>query len=777
MREAAGKNTTAGIARVPAFWVGSALPVMGAAACAAVPLAGRPGYESALLVAPLAGLGAGMVAASVVGRARAAGEALRFPALLWRVIASASWGPAAAFVVLVVSGAVRGFCDPVEGMGLLAAGPLGSALASAGTGLTIALAVPGRRLPIAAWIIFVVGSLAWDAWLLCTTPQVFVFDHFLGWFGGPLWDEAIGLTWRHAWFRSFTVLRLAALIVLAWALYDPVQMRILGTRARPRERTWIAAAFFAVALAGTFLAEPSAGLRTPAASVRRALGCETRTAHVTLVHPSSLTAAERRLLAAEAELDWEELEEFFGAAPGHRNTIYMFRSAGEMRALTGTGPTSVATPWLGASAMVYSRPPHPVMKHEMAHLFSATWGRGPFRTPGRLWGLLADPLVLEGVAVAADWDGDPVDPDVQAAAVVRTGIVKDPASARGLGFFGNEGGASYLLAGSFARHLWRAHGNDGLRAWYGGARFEDAFGESEASAMEAWGKHLGEVEVPGRWLDAARRGHAGGSIFERPCPHQVALTLESAGEASARGDADLAARLVEKACSIAPEDVPIAIARARYLNAIGRTPDAGLALEKAGPAEGPFAISILETRGDIAWAGGDAAAAREAWAAALDLAALDEETRTLAIKIWCIDNPGPGARILALLIGRAGKAPGEAVALLEGISSEHPGEPVVQYLLGRAQARAGKWSEAARSLEAATGAGAGALPHLVVAGEALRMLAEARLLSGDVEGAIEALDRLDAMPPPSPALRFLAKRWRALADAVEHTGNGKESRP
>ena len=746
-------------ARGPAFWILGPVEVASAALCAAVPLAARPGYESALVTAPVAAACTGFIAVATVVRLRRLGAPFPFGAVLGRTALAAAPWLAALLAVLFAAGAIRGFCDPWQGIGFLAIGPIGSAVAAWAIATAIALAVPGRRLPHLAWAAVLAMSFGWDLFLVYATPQVFVFDHLLGVFAGPIYDEAIGLERQHAYFRLITLARVAPALALAYALHDPARLRLapglLGRRAAAGSLAALVAA-----LVATFLAEPALGLRTSERAIRAALGATTATRHFTIHHASELGPRQVAFLEAEAELYHRELREFFGGAPASRLTIYLFRTATEMRRLTGTGPTNVAKPWLGSTCLVYAPPPHPVLKHELAHLFSAAWGRGPFRTPGAAWGILADPLILEGTAVAADWDGDPLDPHMQSAAIIQAGLIEDPAALVGLsGFYTHEGGLSYVLGGSFVRHLREKHGAAAIRSWYAGAPFDRAFGTTLDAALDEWEARLRATEVPRPWISAMARRHSGKSVFHRPCPHQVALLVREAALARILGRPDRTAAIMDRVCAIAPEDPSLAIARVSLLVSTGRADPAARALERIEPGEEYLPI-LTELAGDVAWLRGEDAG--PLYEKALAMAVEDGAIRMLSVKIWAAYHPMSG-RIRGYLLGSASSPPGDPASGIQILLSVSPRDPVAGYLLGRACANAVRWKEAARYLELATSAG---LPHPVLQAEALRLLAETRLWDGDVDGALAALSGLDATGPPTPALAYHASRWRSLAIAV-----------
>jgi hypothetical protein len=755
-------------ARRPGFFFWSLFQVAAAALCAAVPITSRPGYESALVLAPVAAAGSGIIAAGTVVRARRLHEHLSFSRLGARVLVAVLPGVVASLLVLIAAASLRGFCDPWQGLAFFAVGPLGSVLAAASLATVLALALPGRRWPYAGFIAALALSLAWDGALIYYTPQVFVFDHLLGSFAGPLYDESVGIEARHLVFRLVTAARTAALVLAAALLHDRRRQRLVSRRLEGRSAQAAIAALVLVG-AATFFTEPKLGLRSSQGEIQRRLGGTTATPHFVIHHPAELTGRQVAFLEAEAEIAYGQLEEFFGDAPERRLTLYFFRSGREMRTLTGTGPTNVAKPWLGAAFMVYEPPPHTVLTHETAHLFGAKWGRGPLRTPGALWGLLADPMILEGTAVAADWRGDPLDPHERSAAILRIGLIDDPEVLAGmLGFYTHQGGLAYVMAGSFVRHLWSVHGPEAIRAWYSGASFEEAFSTSRSDAMAGWQERLSTVEVPPRWLAALERLYSRRSVFHRPCPHQVALLLEDAARAHVAGRADRTASIYDRVCRIAPADTGLRLVRLSHLVSSGQAARARSevnSLLEPTTSSGGHASAIQELSGDVHWLeGGDAQAARS-YSRALGLAARDARIRMLSVKIWAVRNPGPGRPLRPLLLGfpGPGKAQDEAVALLAGLVDLHPDEPLLSYLLARAHCNGGQWEQAAPILESCVD-GLSDVP--VIQGEALRLLAAALLWTGDRAGSLDAIGRLEKMGPPSSALGYHARRWRALAEVM-----------
>ena len=59
-----------------------------------------------------------------------------------------------------------------------------------------------------------------------------------------------------------------------------------------------------------------------------------------------------------------------------------------------------------------------VLAHEMAHLFTAPFAVGPLKMPAK-WFLGLNTGLVEGIAVAADWGPDSLNPHLAAAALIE----------------------------------------------------------------------------------------------------------------------------------------------------------------------------------------------------------------------------------------------------------------------------------------------------------------------------------------------------------------------
>lgn len=190
------------------------------------------------------------------------------------------------------------------------------------------------------------------------------------------------------------------------------------------------------------------------------------------------------------------------------------------------------------------------------------------------------------------------------------------------------------------------------------------------------------------------------------------LLLAEAFRQVGRGDDALAA--IGRAERLAPGSPDVPLARARALAGLGRRDEAARAFE-AALALAPDHAEAQRGLGELALAAGDAAGAR-AWFERV-LARDPEDVRCL-VKLGVVAiREGRAEQALALFQAAVALAPGDAEALLD---------------LGGLLAKLGRPAEAVPFLERAVAAGARTTL-------ALNGLGFARLQSGDIRGAREAL--------------------------------------
>lgn len=611
-------------------------------------------------------------------------------------------------------------CDPGEGAALLfltagVSGVYGAALGLM-AGLVARRRLVGGLLVAGALLLGLLASL----YRLYAEPQIFVYDLAFGYWPGSIYDEEVGLAGALFAHRAHTLLASAAIIAIAHALSRPGRLEpSLGELPR-REGA------FALALVVLFLwtrgQGEAWGFDVRRSTVERALSRVVRTAEYTLRTDPSVPAEQLARIADDVAYRHAELVQFFGRAPAHL-TIYLYRDVPQKRSLMGAARTQIAKPWSREIHIHGFEVPHGVLKHELVHVFAAELVSNPFGVPTAA-GLLPNIGVIEGLAVAADWR-------VQRGLSVHesTKAMKDLGLLPDLtrmfyptGFWAISSSRAYTAAGSFLRFLHDAHGRERLFALYETNDFERAYGRPLAALLPEWTAFLDGIELPPKFLPKEEQRFKQPAIFEKACAHEVAQLFQEAGAAMSAGELEEAERKLERAALHQPwrTDGFISLAQARL--AQGSVEAARAMLERAREAATTAGARTQADAAlaDLAWEIGETETARAGFEAVLASHPGEELERLFLVKRALLERPAEVQAVLRpYLLGRTN--PVVALVELMELTSAHPEDGLLWYLLGRRLEAVGANVQGARALDSVLELG---LP------EGLSLEREALLTSG-----------------------------------------------
>lgn len=496
------------------------------------------------------------------------------------------------------------------------------------------------------------------------------------------------------------------------------------------------------------LAGTSLGFRTTDASLAEALGGVHTSPRVELHYAAELPPDTVAQLVKDVEFRYAQLASFFGAAPPGRVVVWWYPSAARKRSLVGAAHTQFAKPWRREVHVNAAEPPHPVLKHELAHAFAAVWGTAPFGITARWAGLYPIMPVVEGVAVAADDRIDELSLHEWAAAMKRQALLPDVAHVMTpQGFYATAISRAYTVAGSFLAWVQQTHGPAAIRAVYAHGDWVQATGLALDTLTERYTQFLDGVPLDPKSVSLAFPRFQRGSVFERACVREVA-ELEARADASfTRAPVDALA-LYERAARLQPHEHDFVLSRAAVLAKLGRGTEAAALLDDALRTfadEATTWADLALARIDEALSASDDATAR---ALLESLAARDitpGQRRGAFVRQARLDD-GPDGRAALAQVFESQKAD-RTVELLEAAA---PRAEVARYLLGRVRV--------ARNEPAL------ALPHLravLSSGLPDELRAEAFHLAVDAATAVGACDELDQLATAIPAPSKAAERRAA----------------
>jgi len=712
-----------------------------------VPLFGGPGYESALglgllLPLPIA------CACSVAVYPRSPEERCDSPlGALVRALRFALILLLAQLVVLLLHGARAGFCDWKEGLLLCLLGPaLGALLAAAWGTCAGLLAVHVGRARWHALVLAAAGPLGGvvlSLWRFWSSPMIFAFDPFAGFFAGTLYDTVIDAIPRLLTYRAGSCGALLGAACTAALLRRSAQGKLRWAGPRwmgPRRRSGalgLALLGFAASL-GVYAWGPQLGHYQNVATIRAALGQSWSSARCDIVYPSTVPIDRVQLLGVECDSHIAEHEAYFQAAFAGRITVFLFASAEQKGALMGASNTYIAKPWRHEVYIQSDNYPHPVLSHELAHVVAGSFARGPFAVAGPLGGWIPDPGRIEGFAVAAA--GPSVESEYTQLEWTRAlrdlGLLPPLSSVFRLSFLGQNHSTAYTVAGAVVAWLHDSYGAEKLRVWYAGADLETAFGKPLAALESDFRARLDGVQLPDYVLDLAKARFDRPAIFGRRCPHDVDELLEDAGAALDRYDITAAHRAYSESLRLDPANFGARLGLAVCEQRRGAARVAAARYTEIGTDAALTRVqrsTVAERLGDVALRAGDLALAEQQYAAA-GRDALDEaRVRTVAVKRYAAHSEGRAA-IADLLIGdpERGSDLMQSSAALGEWSARDPTQGLADYLLGKNLYSRARWKEADQHLERALGR---TLPLASVRREALRTEVFAACALGERERA------------------------------------------
>jgi len=719
----------------PALAVGLVVTVVHGVATGFLPLFGGIGYENDLAV--------GLVCPSVAAIAVARDMARRPPrSPIAELVGGLSFGVAVALVSMVVAllhGLRSRACDPLGGLPVfvLTAG-VGTALGGA-WGAVVGEVARGRARPRLVAGVLGVGLPLVSALLslgrFVTSPMIFAYDPFVGFFSGTLYDTVVDPGPPLVTYRTGSLATTLAALAFASLLVRDGTLRV---RFAPRTEAhfWERVAVLVVS-AGASLWVTTHGTTyghyQTRASITEALGGTLAGDRCDVVFPSSLTRDEAALLRKDCEDDLARVEARLGAKGPAKITAFFFRDASEKRRLMGAEHTYIAKPWREEVYLQLEHYPHPVLGHELAHVVAGSFGRGPFRVAGSLGGLVPNPGLIEGIAVAASPDDDDVTDLAWAKTMMDLGILPPMGRIFSLGFLGEASSKSYTLAGAFVAWVLDTHGADKVRAWYGGASLEGLLGEPWDSIEARFKKRLGELTVAKEAAAVAKARFDRPSVFGRRCPHVVdALRRKADGCRDARqveeALAGYAAVLAED-----PRDpsarVSLAFVERRFGDAAkGRAALEALEADAALPKT--YRDRAAETLADADFLEGSFDAARARYERLAGSVLDEDQARTYEVKSLAAARPELHEPVGLFLLGERARGADPfvgGVALGRALAAR-PDEPTLLYLVGRNAIQRGHLDRGVEMLEAAIATGK--LPTERLAREALRQLGHAACALG-----------------------------------------------
>ncbi|MBK8010266.1 MAG: hypothetical protein IPK13_02900 [Deltaproteobacteria bacterium] len=774
--EAATEAETFGrLFRRPVVRLSMALHVLLAIALCFVPLFDSLGFERAFATGILSTITSVLIGVEVAHRSR-----LR-QCLLVAMQRSFLLG-----VIMLVPSLIAGWvfetltiaCDRTSGVLFLLLCAGGNTLFATGVGIAMGARFERRWSAGLAAFAAILGLLVMSLYRLYSEPQIFLYNHALGYWPGSIYDEALSVSTTLWAFRASTVLFTVAIVSAAAAF----GARGASKPNNRRGRLGVALASLAVAVWLQSRGE-EAGFDRDRNTVMNALSRKIETPEFEIFVDPTVTPEALEHIKQDHAFRYQQLQAYFHITPKQRIRSFVYRDERQKTMLMGAANTQISRPWAHEIHIHGFDYPHPTLKHELAHVFAGEMATGLFKVPATAQ-ILVNIGVVEGIAVAADWPAYELTVHEWTRAMRALELAPDPRNSLSVfGFWSISSARAYTVAGSFIRYLVDRYGIDAFRTLYQRNDFEAAYGRSLDDLASEWAEFIDRIELSDRSKMIAEHRFSRPGIFQKTCARHTANILARGYRRLGNGDIEGAASDLETAFGYAPSDGAPLIALSQALAERGHFDAATALAERAVALPGATAKGIASARealAIIAWRSGKDQEARTQFEALGDLHLSASHVRLCAARVAALTlDPGIRDPLMRYLAGdfARNRNQEQALASLAELGCAHPNQPLVRYLLGLRLAQAGLWDSARGHLEAALAATGDLrlgvfhrLGDFHDGGPALRRNAEmfrarALLETGHPHDAVEAFRRL-AQDAPSEADRLDAEDWQARAQFV-----------
>ena len=350
-----------------------------------IPLFGGLGYEYALACGLL------VPSVAAVWTANAVATNKREPPPIDSVLGGLARGAILACVAIfigLVHGLRAGVCDLWGGLAGFALGP-GCGALFGGTCGAIAgeLARPRKWKKTLATVLAMagpVGGAAISVWRFYSSPMIFAYDPFVGYFSGTLYDTVVDAGAALLTYRIESAAFVGAILCFASVLRRTP--RFFGFELDRDRAFWAragAGALLAIAYVVMLACGDRLGHWSTASSIAHDLGGARDGLRCHVVFPSSLRDDEAALLVKDCDEELAEVEHTLGRQRPRAHHGVLLQGRARQTRLMGAADTYIAKPWREEVYLQTASYPHPVLGHEIAHVVAGTFGRGPFRVAGR----------------------------------------------------------------------------------------------------------------------------------------------------------------------------------------------------------------------------------------------------------------------------------------------------------------------------------------------------------------------------------------------------------
>jgi tetratricopeptide (TPR) repeat protein len=684
--------------RTKSVWITAAVYAVAAVVCSRIPLFNYLGYEFSAGIGILGGLCSGILTIRLFRREFAGQQNISRRDLISFVLSAFLLNLVLLLIPLILISLNAFFvknCSLSTGLTFFFLIPVVTILFSVFLGTSAA--VWFRRSVIVYLSIFILIFLH-SFYLTIASPQLFAYNLFFGYFPGFTYDEVLTITGTLILSRVLTIIAGVTLLSLALIAAQHslrsdrflVKLRTLRHLSR-RNMEGVAALLGLLILAAAYVMRDDLHFESSASFIQRELGSKYITQHFNIYYSSTKVNEDRiKWIAAVHEFRYMQVTRTLRVNIYGKIDSYLYPTSEFKRKLIGTSTTDIAKPWRREIHLNLDSFEHS-LKHELVHVLAGVFGMPVFRVS-------PSPGLIEGLAVAIDWDAGDRTPHQVAAALFRSGLVSNVQSVFSFtGFAAKPTSVSYLLCGSFCRFLIDEYGLRKFTALYPWGQFQKVYGQRLEDLLDDWRLYLQSTEIPQTDIARVRLLFARPSILRKVCARTIAQLNEEASASFNEKEYGRASQLYQSSYAMShSRDAVLGLFASEFR--LGKYDSLSAQLQEIfdDSTQAPAFVASKLTLGDCQWLLGHQQTAKSLYEDLRGLDILQAYNEAAAVRLEALRHPefDPLMRHFIASVGDDSIR----VSILQQALVENPKNPIVLYLLGNVYLRRERYAAALKEL-------------------------------------------------------------------------------
>ncbi len=342
-------------------------------------------------------------------------------------------------------------------------------------------------------------------------PQIYFYNPIIGFFPGVIYDEDISITSSLILYRVFIVAAGAVIIFSAEKMYY---------------LNWTRKALIVLMLTysaiGFYFLKPYVNLATTQARMKSELRGEVKSEHFNIYFSEDIPLEKIKNFVLNHEYYYSQIKKQLTRKDDFVTTSYIFKNGEQKRNLFGANRADVTKPWLRQIYLNEDDVLH-VLKHELAHVFSAKYGTTILKLSHNF-----NPALIEGFAMAIENNYDNYEIHYLASIAFHNNFkVKLSNLFSGLNFYLSSSSFSYIYAGSFIKYLADQYGIEKITYLYGDGDFQKYYGKGIQKLSKEYFDFIKNYPIDSN-KNIANYYFGRKAIFQKYCVRYAANQLKNA---------------------------------------------------------------------------------------------------------------------------------------------------------------------------------------------------------------------------------------------------------